>query len=64
MEVEELDPRLRVVTFKVDPYFLLRIDMIAAREGLARSELIRKALEEYVKKRLQGEVEERAITPF
>lgn len=59
MEVEGLDPRLRVVTFKVEPHFLLKVDIVAAREGMARSELIRRALEEYIKSRLPEEADHR-----
>ena len=42
--------KLRPITFKVDQRLLLAIDAAAAREGMARSELIRKAIQEYLEK--------------
>ncbi len=42
--------KLRPITFKVDQRLLLAIDAAAARQGMARSELIRKAIQEYLEK--------------
>jgi len=39
---------LRIVTFKIDDSLLEKIDKIASREGLTRSEIIREALITYL----------------
>jgi len=48
---------LRVVTFKVDEDLLERLDLFAKAKGVTRSEVIRKAIELYLK------LEEFKITP-
>ena len=40
---------LRVVTFKIDETLLEELDRYAARVGLARSDVIRKAIIEYIR---------------
>lgn len=40
---------MKVVTFKVEDEFLNEIDALARFEGVTRSEVIRKALELYLK---------------
>jgi len=39
---------VRIVTFKIDNHLLERIDRLAERDGLSRSELIRKAIIMYL----------------
>ena len=40
---------LRVVTFKADEELLYRLDTLALTKGVTRSEVIRKAIELYLK---------------
>ncbi len=46
----ELQSYTRVVTFKMDPHMLERVDRIAKELSMSRSELIRAALEEFLLK--------------
>ena len=41
--------RMRVVTFKADEEFVERLDSFARMKGVSRSEVIRKAIELYLK---------------
>jgi len=49
---------LRVVTFKVEEDFLEKMDLAARRLGLSRSDLIREAIENYLKIYIYGDIEE------
>ncbi len=46
---------LRVITFKLDERFLERIDLVVERLGITRSDLIRAALESFIKFSLADE---------
>ena len=46
---------MRVITFKVEEDLLEQLDSYAIRHNLNRSEAIRKAIEELVKKELKDE---------
>ncbi len=48
---------LRIVTFKVEEDFLEQIDLAARRLGLSRSDLIREAIENYLKIRIYGDID-------
>jgi len=39
---------LRIVTFKLPVYILEEIDVLASKEGISRSEFIRRAIEYYI----------------
>ena len=41
---------MRVVTFKLEEEILEKVDRIARREGLSRSELIRKAIVTFIER--------------
>ena len=43
---------MRVVTFKADEELIAKLDTVAKLEGVTRSEIIRRAIEEYVKYKL------------
>ncbi len=49
---------LRVITFKVEEDFLEKMDLVARRLGLSRSDLIREAIENYLKIHIYGDIEE------
>lgn len=49
---------LRVVTFKVEEDFLEEMDLAARRLGLSRSDLIREAIENYLKLYMYGDIDE------
>ena len=49
---------LRVVTLKVEEDFLEKMDLAARRLGLSRSDLIREAIENYLKIYIYGDIEE------
>lgn len=40
---------MRVVTFKMEEYMIEKLDSLAKLKGVTRSELIRKAIELYIK---------------
>ena len=41
---------MRVITFKIEESLLARLDYAAVREGVSRSDVIRKAIVEYLRK--------------
>jgi len=43
--------RMRIVTFKLDEETLEKLDELARSVGVPRSELIRKAIEDFLRKR-------------
>jgi len=44
---------VRVITFKIDEELLARIDYVAIKEGVTRSDIIRRALIEYLRRNHQ-----------
>ncbi len=50
LEVGLVSPGLRVVTFKIDYDLLDRLDTYCRMKGLPRSEVIRRAIEHYLRK--------------
>lgn len=53
---------MRVVTFKIDEDLLEMIDMYARKTGFTRSEVIRKAIVELLKRELASTISKRSKT--
>ncbi|MCE4611357.1 MAG: ribbon-helix-helix domain-containing protein [Desulfurococcales archaeon] len=47
----EREKRVKVVTFKLDVDILREVDEIAESLGMSRSELIRKAIEDFIRRK-------------
>ncbi|MER3447961.1 MAG: hypothetical protein C4291_14525 [Candidatus Dadabacteria bacterium] len=56
--VVKKERRTNLFTFKADPGFMRKVDLVAQKLGISRSELIRIALEAYVRKNLDAEPSE------